>query len=80
MLWASCACSPSSSDEASASESGVERRTPGWLFSSLAVALGADPGGAFDCIAEVCLLDGAALTSDMNTGMISARPAKVKQR
>lgn len=59
MVW-SCACSPSSSEEASASESGVERRTPGWLLSSLAVAFVADIGGVFDCIAEVCLLDGVA--------------------
>lgn len=34
-----CEWSPSSSEDAKASESGVDRRTPGWVFSSLADTL-----------------------------------------
>lgn len=45
IVWINCDCSPSSSDDAKASESGVERRTPGRLFSSMTDALLADPGG-----------------------------------
>ena len=61
-VWVSGASAASSSDEASASESGVERRTPGWLFSSLADAV---EGGVLERVEEVCLevLDGAAMIS-----------------
>lgn len=72
MVWVNGAWSPSSSDEASASESGVERRTPGWPLSSLAEAVAAVAGGVLDCIADVCLLDGAAMTSEYEYCMISA--------
>ena len=50
-------CSPSSSEDARASESGVERRMPGWLFSNLADALF---GGVWETD-EGLLLDGAAM-------------------
>lgn len=45
MVCDSCNCSASSSEEAKASESGVERRTPGWPFSSMTDALFAVAGG-----------------------------------
>lgn len=41
-----CEWSTSSSEDARASESGVERRTPGWVFSSLTDALDTAGGSA----------------------------------
>jgi hypothetical protein len=62
IVWVREMWSPSSSEEASASESGVERRTPGWLLSSRAVAVVLDTGKVLDCMMGFCLLDGAAIT------------------
>lgn len=58
MLCACAAWSPSSSEEASASESGVERRTPGLVFSRITEAVAA-AGGVEDGAIEIGLLDGA---------------------
>ena len=49
---------PISSEEASASESGVERRTPGLVFSRITEAVAA-AGGVEDGAIEIGLLDGA---------------------
>lgn len=59
MIFCACATwSPSSSEEANASESGVERRTPGFVFSRMAEAVAA-AGGVDDGAMEIGLLDGA---------------------
>lgn len=62
IVCVSGAWSPSSSDEASASESGVDRRIPGCVLSSLAEAVDGSAGGVIDCDMAVGLLGGAAMT------------------
>src|SRR5690606_20715537 len=63
-------CSTSSSDDANASESGVERRTPGCVFSSSRDALlpGVELNGEYaGLVCGVCLLEAAIFTvSDCN--------------
>jgi hypothetical protein len=58
-----CECSKSSSEDAKASESGVERRTPGWVFSSLADALLDTAGGSAGLDSCVDFSDVAAILS-----------------
>lgn len=62
IVCVSGAWSPSSSDEASASESGVDRRIPGCVLSSLAEAVDGSAGGVVDCDIAVGLLGGVAMT------------------
>lgn len=64
IVWVRGMWSPSSSDEASASESGVERRTPGWLLSSRAEAVAPDTDGVPDCMMGFCLLVGVVMVSE----------------
>jgi hypothetical protein len=63
MFWACAPWSPSSSEEANASESGVERRMPGFDFSRMAEAVPAEADGVGDCAIEVGLVDGEAILS-----------------
>lgn len=58
---ACCECSPSSSDEARASESGVGRRTPGCAFSRRVAAVEDEVGEVLCVGACPALLDWAAM-------------------